>query len=216
MTPGSSARPSGISRLRGASRRILVAAPVSRLHSEFQLLDRASQEPLMIVRIIAHTPAYVFVLLGGLVVLGLMQIRTREVSRTRVVVLPVAMLLLSVSGVLGAFTQPILAVVAWAIGLGLVIALASRALAIRQASWSAATGRFRVPGSWLPLVLILSLFVFKYTAAVVLALNPPLASDVTVTVSLSALYGAFSGLFWGRARSLIVLTRAGLDGAQAA
>jgi hypothetical protein len=59
-----------------------------------------------------------------------------------------------------------------------------------------------VPGSWLPLVLIVSLFAVKYGAGVSLSLAPALASDATFAGLCSLDYGTFSGPFLARALSL--------------
>jgi Family of unknown function (DUF6622) len=167
-----------------------------------------SRSPAVIIRILSHTPGYVFALLAALIVFGLLQTRTREVSRGRALVLPAVLMVLSLSAVVGSFTQPLLAMAAWVAGFGAALLLVAPVMPVRQALWSPATRRFRLPGSWLPLALIVSLFLIKYTAGVLLALRPSFSSDVGVILSLSALYGAFAGLFWGRARSLMALTRA--------
>jgi hypothetical protein len=170
----------------------------------------------MILQIFEHTPTWVFVLLAVLLALGLVQTRTRDVGKARAIGLPVAMMLLSLNGALGAFTQPAFALVAWVAGFALSLVLAGPVVAVRGASWSAATSCFRVPGSWLPLGLILGLFIIKYAAGIALATHHGLASSTVVTVSLSAVYGIFAGMFWGRARSLLTLTRTSAAGAQAA
>ena len=59
-----------------------------------------------------------------------------------------------------------------------------------------------VPGSWLPLVLIVGLFCIKYFAGASLALHPALASDSSFAGLCSLAYGSFSGLFLARALSL--------------
>jgi hypothetical protein len=159
----------------------------------------------MILSILEHTPVWVWVLFCAVVALGISQIRTREVSSARATVLPVVMIALSLSGVWGAFSQVPLALGAWVVGLGVSLKLAGRALAVRGASWSAETRHFRVPGSSMPVTLILGVFVTKYVAGVVLAINPSLAANMSVAIVLSLVYGAFAGLFWARARSLRAL-----------
>jgi hypothetical protein len=159
----------------------------------------------MLVQILEHTPSWVFILFAALLVLGLSQARAREVSRARATVLPLAMVLLSLLGVLSTFTQSSLALAAWIAGLGLCLSLLGGRLAIRGASWLAETDRFRVPGSWVPLILILGLFLIKYVSGVALALHPSLAASLRVALPLSLLYGAVAGLFWGRARSVLAL-----------
>lgn len=159
----------------------------------------------MILSILEHTPVWVWVTFCAVIALGSAQIRTREVSSLRATVLPVVMIALSLSGVLGAFSQVPLALGAWVVGLGVSLKLAGRVLAVRGASWSAETRRFRVPGSFVPLMLILAVFVTKYVAGVMLAINPALAVNTSVAIVLSLVYGAFAGLFWARARSLRTL-----------
>jgi hypothetical protein len=159
----------------------------------------------MIVQILEHTPRWVFILFALLLALGLSQTRTREVSRARVAVLPLAMLLLSLIGVLSTFTPSSLALIAWIVGLGACLTLIGERIAVRGASWLAETDRFRIPGSWLPLTLILGLFMIKYGSGIALALQPALAASTRVAVPLSLLYGVSAGLFWGRARSVLAL-----------
>jgi hypothetical protein len=159
----------------------------------------------MIVQILGHTPTWVFVLFGALLLLGLSQTRTRDVGRARAIGLPMAMMLLSLSSVVSAFTQPVVALGAWVSGFALAVGLTGSALGVRGASWSPTTGHFRIPGSWLPLVLILSLFVLKYVAGILLAMRPSWAGDTSVVIPLGLVYGAFAGLFFGRARSLLAL-----------
>lgn len=156
----------------------------------------------MISGILEHTPLWVWAVFVAVVFLGLRQARTRNVSIARATILPVVMIVLSLSGVLGAFGQVPFAWAAWAIGLVLTLALAGKAVAVRGAVRSAQPGFLHIPGSFLPVALILAVFVTKYSAGVALAINPSLAANTGVAVALSLVYGAFSGLFWARARSL--------------
>jgi hypothetical protein len=156
----------------------------------------------MILEILEHTPAWVWIVFGALILLGLQQSRTRDVSIARATILPVVMIVLSLSGVIGAFGPVPLALVAWAAGVGLSLRLAGKAVAIRGASRSPQPGHLRIPGSFMPVMLILAVFITKYSAGVALAVNPSLAANITVAVTLSLVYGAFSGLFWSRAQSL--------------
>jgi hypothetical protein len=156
----------------------------------------------MILSILEHTPVWVWVTFCAVITLGILQIRTRDVSIARATVLPVVMIALSLSGVLSAFSQIPLALGAWLVGVVVSLKLAGSVLAVRGASWSAETRHFRVPGSFVPVTLILGVFVTKYAAGVMLAINPSLAANTSVAIVLSLVYGAFAGLFWARARSL--------------
>jgi hypothetical protein len=163
----------------------------------------------MILSILEHTPVWVWVLFGVLIALGASQARTRDVSATRATILPVFMVALSLSGVLSAFGLVPLAVGAWVTGLGASLRLAGEVMAVRGATWTARTELLRVPGSFVPVVLILGTFVTKYAAGAMLAINPSLAANMSVAIVLSLVYGAFAGLFWARARSLRALMREG-------
>ena len=169
----------------------------------------------MILGILAHTPVWVWIVFAGLVLLGLQQTRTRDVGIARATILPVVMIVLSLSGVLTAFAHVPLAWGAWAVGAVLAFLLAGNAVAVHGASRSAQPGHLRIPGSVVPVVLIIAIFITKYAAGVALAMNPPLAANIGVAMALSLVYGAFSGLFWARAQSLRVVLRSPAIGAPA-
>jgi hypothetical protein len=61
---------------------------------------------------------------------------------------------------------------------------------------------FALPGSWIPLALIVGIFLTKYVVGVDLAMQPSLAQDGSYAVPVAAIYGAFSGIFAGRAARL--------------
>jgi hypothetical protein len=156
----------------------------------------------MIVEILEHTPVWVWIVFGALMLLGLQQSRTRDVSIARATILPIVMIVLSLSGVIGAFGSVPLALLAWAAGVGLSLTLVGRAVAVRGAARSTRPGHLMIPGSFIPVMLILAVFITKYSAGVALAINPSLATNTAVAVTLSAVYGLFAGLFWSRAQSL--------------
>jgi hypothetical protein len=164
---------------------------------------------MMISSILQHTPVWVWALFSALLVLGLSQTRTRETSKARVTLLPLAMVCLSISGLLGSFGQLPVAWAAWIAGFTVAVRLLTPWVAANGATWSAETERFRIPGSWVPVTLIVGLFTLKYTAGVGMAINAPLATNGVFAGTLSLVYGMFAGLFWGRARSLRVLVRDG-------
>ena len=160
----------------------------------------------MFIAIVQHTPVWVWGLLAALIALGLSQARDREMSLMRVTILPLAMIVLSMSGVLSAFGHFPVALGGWAAGVGAALTLGrhfGRAfITVRGAAWSAQTATLHVPGSWLPLVLIVALFALKYVAGVSLALHPELAVDARFAGLISLAYGMFSGLFLARGWSL--------------
>ena len=156
----------------------------------------------MFIAIIQHTPAWVWGLLAALMGLGLWQTRDREMTLTRITILPLVLIALSLSGVLKVFGPLPTALGAWAAGVGAALMIGRQLVAVRGARWSAQTGLLHVPGSWLPLVLIVGLFCIKYIAGASLGMHPALAHDTTFAGVCSLAYGGFSGLFLTRAMSL--------------
>jgi len=163
----------------------------------------------MIIAILQHTPLWVWALLTGLVALGLIQARDLEISLVRVTILPLVLISLSFSGVLSAFGVFPVALGGWLAGVGVALAIGRQFMVSRGARWSPESGRLHVPGSWLPLVLILALFSIKYMAGVMLAMTPALAHDAVFAGLCGLGYGAFSGLFLARAVGLRSLATRG-------
>ena len=156
----------------------------------------------MITQILTHTPLWVFGLFFGLVYLGCVQSRTRQVSRSRLIVLPIAMLGWSLYSVWSTFDTHLTALAAWACAWGTVVAIGLARGPSRTASYGAATTQFTVAGSWLPLALMMGIFFFRYAVAVVQAVKPGILDTAPAAVVVAATYGVFSGLFMARALRL--------------
>lgn len=167
------------------------------------LLQIITHNPQMLGTIVKSTPAWVWGLLAGLIALGLSQVRERSASLARTAIMPVAMTGFSLWGLFSAFgSSPQLAAVAglWLAAAAIVFALVARIP--QRASYDAATRSFTLPGSVVPLLLILAIFTARYAINVELALDPRLAADAQFTLACAALYGALSGIFTGRAAGL--------------
>jgi hypothetical protein len=160
---------------------------------------------MMLMQIVEHTPVWVWGLLIALIALGLSQVRARDVSLARVTVLPLILIALSFSGVISTFAHSSIAILAWVSGMAASIAFGRHFIHPRGAYWSNERGVLHVPGSWLPLVLIVALFLIKYTVGVSVSMNPALAHDTIFAAGFSLAYGLFSGLFAGRALALRLL-----------
>ena len=156
----------------------------------------------MLIQILHHTPTWVLGLFLVLLVLGLRQLVARRVSLRRVTLLPLALALWSLYAVGSSFAALALAPLAW---LG-----AAAALAVLVASRPAPSGthydawqdHLVLPGSALPLLLMLGLFGSKYAVGVALALQPELAAQAPFALPVAALYGGLSGLLLGRSARL--------------
>ena len=148
----------------------------------------------MLLQIVTHTPRWVFGLFVLLVWLGCKQLMSGRVSLVKITVMPVAMTGLAVYGVASAFgasnTAGPAALLAWA---------AAAAVLLR---YNAEARAFDVAGSAVPLMLMMGIFFTKYVVGVSLSMHPELAHQTPVAVGISALYGAFIGVFVGRAARL--------------
>jgi hypothetical protein len=157
---------------------------------------------MMLMQILTHTPRWVFFLFAALAWLGISQMAGRRLTLRRVTLLPVAMLALSFYGVVSSFRDLPWALLPWAAG----VALAAAAVLARRVpegtSYEPRTRLFALPGSPLPLALIMGIFFAKYAVGVSLAMTPGLAQSVGFATVVAAISGALSGVFLGRAARL--------------
>ena len=167
------------------------------------LLQLIVDHPQAIVPIVRHTPAWVWGLLIGLLALGISQLRDRTAGLARVSLLPVGMSVFSMSGIHSAFGgSPHLAVAtaAWLVAAALAFALVAPGRTAAQFDPERRT--YRLPGSVVPLLLIVSIFLVKYGVGVEFAMAPQLVQDMRYVLTAAAIYGAFAGVFVGRASRL--------------
>jgi hypothetical protein len=149
--------------------------------------------------VLARTPSWVFALFVSLLAVGIRQMRDRQVSLGRLTVMPLAMVTFSLYGVGSDFGVRPIPIAAWATTVLFVMCLMLR--------WSAPvavvdteTGLVHVPGSAIPLVLMMAIFALRYIAAVALTMKPELREE---SLAGAALYGALTGLFAGRDLGLV-------------
>lgn len=159
------------------------------------------------IEIFRHTPLWVWALLATLLALGFSQSRARAVARPRLIILPLVMLGLGLSTLWPA-TQKIPATAAvWLLCSALAFVAAARWLVPAHARWDAAAQRLQLPGSWLPMLLIMVTFALKYSIGVFQAVRPGQASADGFLMALAAASGLLSGLWLGRAFAMWRLTR---------
>lgn len=158
-------------------------------------------------QILTHTPLWVFGLFFGLVYLGYLQSRTRQVSRGRLIVLPLAMLAWSLYSVWSTFDAHLTALAAWACAWVAVVVIGLAWVPSRRVAYDASTAQFTVPGSWMPLALMMGIFFFRYAVAVVHATNPDVFGTTTAVVVVAGTYGLFSGMFMARALRVLAVMK---------
>jgi hypothetical protein len=160
---------------------------------------------IMFEQIIRNTPTWVWGLLLGLLSLGISQSFSRTVGLRRVTVMSLAMAGLSLFGTVSAFGSASQVLLTWlAAAIGVAAFVLSRPLAV-STTYDPATRRFYLPGSWVPLGLMMGIFFTKYVVGVTLAMQPALVHQSGPALAAAALYGAFSGAFVARAARLLRL-----------
>ena len=160
----------------------------------------------MLLNILRFTPPWVWGLLAALLLLGWQQSRPRSVARAQLMVLPLALLALGLWSVLPAVRALPLILLVWLFTGALSFALGQRVFSTRGAAWQPQLSRLQLPGSWLPMLMILCIFMLKYGLGVFQAMQPGVASQPGFQFSAATLSGALSGLLLGRNWALLALT----------
>lgn len=169
------------------------------------LIQLLLQEPTAALTIVQRTPVWVWGLLAGLVPLGLIQLREREIGWRRAALPSLGLALLSAVGLgadLSASPSAGLALAVWLLGASAMLAAGSLRAPRAGTRYDPVSGRFQLPGSVVPLLSMLLIFLVKYGVGVELAMQPDLRHDTAFALGLAAIYGAFSGLFASRPLTL--------------
>jgi hypothetical protein len=153
--------------------------------------------------ILTRIPVWVFPLFVGLMALGWMQTKERKLNRTRVVVMPLAMLAFSLFSVLSLFGTSTLALFAWAFGLSLGAGLSFQFVRREGMQFDANKNEFTLPGSFLPWVLIAGIFCLRFVVGAMGATGAVGLHSAMVVGAIALLGGLFSGCFAGRALALL-------------
>src|SRR5690606_4221 len=153
--------------------------------------------------ILSNTPTWVFALFVALLVLGLVQTRTRTVRKIPALLLPAGMIALSLAGIHSSFGLRPAPLVSWAAALAIAALVGYAWFRDESVEYDATWQKFVVPGSWAPLAVIMAIFLAKYAYAVMRALDAEVIAAPVFIVALSAVYGLLSGYFGARALNLI-------------
>ena len=160
----------------------------------------------MLMQILLHTPRWVFLLFFALLSLGIRQFAAHSASFGRALVQPLAFLGLSLYGVLSGFPAQPLVLLAWTLAVILACVAVITSELPAGTAYDALSRRVALPGSPVPLVLMMGIFFTKFAVGVTLASAPQMAQQTGFALPIAAMYGAFSGAFRGRAMRLWKLT----------
>lgn len=155
-----------------------------------------------------HIPLWVFALLLGLIALGQLQTRTRQVRMQRLLGIQIAWTVVTLVGVVMQWRHTpwlALGLLSWAVSCAWVTWALGQGSEPIGASYDAGTRRFTVPGSWLPMTLFMAIFACKFVVGMVNATAPEQLHSVQAAIGVSALYGVLSGLLNAPALRLLRL-----------
>jgi hypothetical protein len=132
----------------------------------------------VVVPILSHTPPWAFAVLAILVFFGVRGLRERTMSVWRLLVVPAVFIAWGgVSLSIRAGAAPAL-LVAWLAAAAAGFAIGWLTTRLNNAALDRAAGRVRVPGSPVPLLRNLSIFLVKYALAAASAIMPGLAASL--------------------------------------
>jgi hypothetical protein len=154
----------------------------------------------MIGTILQNIPLWVWAALLAILVLGLTQTRNRKITGLSVWLLPASMVPISIYAVIASFGLNVTVLGAWAIGVAAAVAAnALLFLSPKDVRYSLQERRFELPGSWVPLTVMLAIFGTRLVVGVTTALQPALVDASSFVACVSVVLGTCSGLFLSRA-----------------
>jgi hypothetical protein len=146
---------------------------------------------------LASIPVWVPVVFLALVFLGYRQSITRTVRPGILVGVALGMLGFSLYGIFGSFGPDPLAILLWASSYAAAAAIGKRLVGSR--GWLVVGSSVRIPGSWVPMVLLLTIFAAKFVLASAAAMHSPVFQQIWFVALMSSALGALSGGFGARA-----------------
>ena len=168
-------------------------------------ISQAPKGTPMITQILINTPLWVWGLLAALLALGFSQARSRTAGVARITLLPLGLGAFSLYGTVSAFGATPTVIGSWLAATTLLLLIVTQMPLPAGVRYESATRQFHLPGSWVPMALIMGIFLTKYVVGVSLVMHPELKADANFILAIGTLYGAYSGIFAGRAVRLIRL-----------
>jgi hypothetical protein len=159
------------------------------------------------ILILSHTPHWVYGLFVAVLVFGFQQTRSRSINAYLAFSLPIGMIALAIAGISSSFGLTLAPLAAWAIGLLTVTALGFVSFRDDRITFTPSSRTFFIPGSWVPLVVIMAIFFTKYVFAVMRDVDSEIAKSSVFVAALSLAYGCVSGYFSSRAVDLALKAR---------
>ena len=147
-----------------------------------------------ILAILTHTPLWVWAIFAFVLFLGWQRTRDRTVELWRLVLFPAVMIVLAVSGIVGAGLTIVPAVLVGAMVGGVAGWLLEREGATRRLP----DGRVWLRGEWWSLLQVVAIFLFRYASSVAAALDPTLPGNLSFHLGTALVSSLLSAMILGR------------------
>lgn len=146
---------------------------------------------------IAHTPLWVWPVLGLVVLLGARNLWTRERRIAVMFILPAIMLIVALTNLATSSADQTLVIPAFIfsflVGIAIGWSLAPRAVVVNRTSRTV-----RVPGSVIPLLIVILIVILRYAMGYVYGRWPELRPDPALALEFGATGALLAGIVWGR------------------
>lgn len=161
----------------------------------------------MLQQIIIHTPVWVWAILAFLVYRGILASRDRELNLKAITIIPVLMLGLAVQSMLASYGANLYGIFSWSVAMLTGAVLSWRMLKQEQVRILPGADKVLYRGSWMPMLMMLTIFMLKYCVNVMLAVNGAWRSDLAFIATSSVLFGLCNGLFLGKMLRVLHMAR---------
>lgn len=154
------------------------------------------------IEILNHTPLYVYWMFFSLLIVGLMQRRTRNLSKNRALIIPSILILLSLMGLLSDFGANLLTILSSFLGFILstfiIYQIQIKFNIFSTIVYNKNSNNFTIKGSFIPLCLFMLVFFIKYIVGFIKSTNVELFSNIYFILLFCFLYGVFISIFFIR------------------
>jgi len=149
-------------------------------------------------QILTHTPWWVFVLFFYLLKVGIDATKPRVVSMKKLFILPAVFLAISINSLISSFSIGLLTLAVYATSLAIGIIGGWALVRNLNLHFDHKHHLVKMPGSFVPLILVLTIFSTKYYLGYLIATHPEIVQKVEFTLFQLAVSGLCTGLFLGR------------------
>ncbi len=152
-----------------------------------------SANPIIaLTEILSHTPAWVWVIFVLLIWRGLSAAQDREVTATKLVILPAVIFYLALNGLAATAHSPFGDI---AVSVGILLGIgAGFARFNRTGAYQVAPGIIRLQGEWSTMIVILAIFFLHYATGVLAETDPELTQSYPYMIVMGGITAFLSSM----------------------